>query len=220
MTEFVDDDRRKGGRPAAGTDPEKRKQIISGAERVFTSSGFEAASMNDVARAADVSKATLYVYFPSKEQLFTAVCAQRRDRNIAGLIDMLDISAPLQPTLRALALAILERMSEPFVIAAHRIVIGVAERLPEIGQEFFAKGPEKMTNALAAYLDHHVAAGTLKIDHTYLAAAQFLELSQATIFRPRLYRAVDKPPTGEELEAVVDSALRMFMAAYGKPRSS
>lgn len=215
MTEFIDEERRRGGRPAAGTDPEKRRQIISGADRVFTASGFDAASMSDVAREADVSKATLYVYFPNKEQLFTSVCAERRDRNIAGLIDMLDKNAPLEPTLHAFAATVLRRLSEPFVMAAHRIVIGVAERMPEIGQEFFFKGPQKIAKALAAYLDHHVAAGSLKIEDTYLAAAQFLELSQAIIFRSRLYRAVEEPPTESEIDAVINSAIRVFMAAYG-----
>ena len=52
--------RRPGGRPAAGTDPDKRRQILEGAGRVFSSVGFDAASMNDIAREAGVSKPTLY----------------------------------------------------------------------------------------------------------------------------------------------------------------
>ena len=77
---------RRGGRPPAGTDPLKRQQILDGAGRVFSTLGFDAASMSDVAREAEVSKATLYVYFENKEQLFTRICAERRDRNIAELM--------------------------------------------------------------------------------------------------------------------------------------
>ena len=90
---------RRGGRPAAGTDPNKRRQIIEGASKRFTSVGFDATSMSDVAREADVSKATLYVYFPNKEQLFAAVCAERRDRNIGELIELLDVERPLESVL-------------------------------------------------------------------------------------------------------------------------
>ncbi len=56
---------------------------MEGAGRVFSTLGFDAASMNDVAREAKVSKATLYVYFQDKEHLFTSICAERRDRHVA-----------------------------------------------------------------------------------------------------------------------------------------
>ena len=87
---------RRGGRPPAGTDPQKRQKILEGAGRVFSTLGFDAASMSDVAREAEVSKATLYVYFENKEQLFTSICAERRDRNIAELMAILDTSRPLE----------------------------------------------------------------------------------------------------------------------------
>ena len=49
------------GRRVAGEDPAKREQILDGAKRVFMEQGFEAASMNDITRAAGVSKVTIYV---------------------------------------------------------------------------------------------------------------------------------------------------------------
>ena len=62
-------------RPAvqADDDSAKRRQIIEGARAVFLSQGFDAASMNDIARAAGVSKGTLYVYFKHKGELFEAL---------------------------------------------------------------------------------------------------------------------------------------------------
>ncbi len=215
MADGFEEQRRRGGRPAAGTDPLKRQQIIDGAGKIFTSLGFDASSMSDVAREADVSKATLYVYFPNKEQLFAAVCAERRDRNISELIELLDRNRPIENVLAEFGAEILKRLSQPFVMAAHRIVIGVAERMPEIGQEFFAAGPQRLTQALASFLDHHVERGGLKIGNTYLAAAQFLELCQATVFRPRLYGSVVDEATAVEIETVVGSAVLMFFKTYG-----
>ena len=81
---------RRGGRPAAGTDPQKRRQILDGAGRIFSTLGYDAASMSDVAHEAQVSKATLYVYFQDKEHLFTAICAEKRDRNISELVALLE----------------------------------------------------------------------------------------------------------------------------------
>ena len=51
---------------AGDEDSAKRRQIVEGARNVFLAQGFDAASMNDIARAAGVSKGTLYVYFNNK----------------------------------------------------------------------------------------------------------------------------------------------------------
>jgi TetR/AcrR family transcriptional regulator of autoinduction and epiphytic fitness len=206
--------RRKGGRPPAGTDPQKRSQILEGANRVFSTLGFDAASMSDVAREARVSKATLYVYFEDKEHLFTAICAERRDRNMTELIALLDVTKPIGETLLAFGTELLRRLSQPHVIAANRIVIGVAERMPEVGGEFFRTGPKRFAEIVAEYIDHHAARGALHVEDSYLAAVQFLELAQATIFRPRLYAITKDPATEDEIARVVASAVRVFLAAY------
>src|SRR5579864_7549000 len=58
---------------AANDGSAKRRQIMDGARQVFLSAGFDGASMNDIARAAGVSKGTLYAYFDSKDELFKAI---------------------------------------------------------------------------------------------------------------------------------------------------
>src|ERR1700751_3813698 len=62
--------------PQTAEDNAKRRQIIEGARTTFLEQGFDAASMNDIARTAGVSKGTLYVYFQNKEQLFQAICSE------------------------------------------------------------------------------------------------------------------------------------------------
>lgn len=205
---------RRGGRPPAGTDPQKRRQILDGGGRVFSTMGFDAASMSDVAREAGVSKATLYVYFQDKEHLFAAVCAERRDRNLGELIAILRPDAPLEPTLHAFGAEMLRRITQPQVVAAHRIVIGVAERMPDVGNEFFEAGPVRIVEAMAAFLERHAASGTLKIEDNLLAAAQFLELAQTTVFRPRLFAVTTEPATEAEIAKTVAAAVRVFLAAY------
>src|SRR5277367_7024436 len=66
----------------------KRHQIVDGARAVFLSQGFDAASMNDIARAAGVSKGTLYVYFRHKEQLFEAIVDQECEGQAEGIFDL------------------------------------------------------------------------------------------------------------------------------------
>ena len=56
----------------------KRRQILDGARKVFLELGFDGASMGEIARAAGVSKGTLYVYFPDKAGLFAAIVEEEK----------------------------------------------------------------------------------------------------------------------------------------------
>ena len=56
----------------------KRRQILDGARKVFLELGFDGASMGEIARAAAVSKGTLYVYFPDKAGLFAAIVEEEK----------------------------------------------------------------------------------------------------------------------------------------------
>src|SRR5271168_192349 len=59
--------------PVGDDDSSKRRQILAGASKVFMDLGFDGASMGEIARAAGVSKGTLYVYFADKSRLFEAI---------------------------------------------------------------------------------------------------------------------------------------------------
>src|SRR5437016_12447685 len=75
-------------RLVAEEDSSKRRQILDGASKVFMDLGFDGASMGEIARAAGVSKGTLYVYFSDKNRLFEAIVeremlAQQKARSIS-----------------------------------------------------------------------------------------------------------------------------------------
>ena len=50
-----------------------RGSILAAAERLFAEKGTEKTTMDDIAREAEYSKATLYVYFQSKEEIINAI---------------------------------------------------------------------------------------------------------------------------------------------------
>ena len=72
----------KAAKPGEEGNPAKRREILDGARQVFRSAGFDGASMDQIARAAGVSKGTLYVYFRNKEDLFLDLVAT--DKNEAA----------------------------------------------------------------------------------------------------------------------------------------
>ncbi|BDZ69820.1 helix-turn-helix domain-containing protein [Methanobacterium petrolearium] len=49
---------------------QRRNDIINAAEKLFFAKGYDDVSMNDIATEVELSKATLYLYFDNKEELF------------------------------------------------------------------------------------------------------------------------------------------------------
>lgn len=206
---------RRGRRRVAGEDPVKRAQILDGAREVFSSRGFDAASMSEIASAAQVSKGTLYVYFADKEHLFVALIEREREKQKQGMYAALAEEPDLTLALTNFGSGLVRLLTNPFALSAHRIVLGVAERMPDLGREFYERGPMQGAQQLAAFLARRVAEGELAIADPALAAAQFVDLSQSTLMRPRLFNAERMPPSEDEIAYVVGEAVTTFMARYG-----
>ena len=203
---------------ARGVDSAKRRQILEGARQVFLGHGFDGASMGEIAKAASVSKGTLYVYFDSKEALFEALIVEER-RSLAEVLFQLDADDPdPRSVLGRLGISFLQMMVRPEHISSIRMVIGAAEKFPRFGQSFYEAGPRQGARRLKAYLDEQVQAGRLQITDTFLAANHFLDLCQSGILR-RVLLAGDAP-TSDEMTRNVDEAIRVFFAAYGPQAST
>jgi hypothetical protein len=94
-----------------------------------------------------------------------------------------------------------------------RTVMAIAERKPEIGRRYYENTLEASINRLAAYLEARVKLGDLRIDDCQLAASQFMLTCQASLFLPFIFQA-SPPPSAERITEVIESAVRMFLAAY------
>jgi AcrR family transcriptional regulator len=203
------------GRPAAGQDPAKRKQIIDGARRVFISLGFDAASMNDITREAGVSKGTIYVYFANKEELFEALIDEERGTIFKNLYESLDRSRPLRETLVRFGIGLSIKITSEKVVLAQRTVIGASERIPELGRRFYEKGPKRGHDHFVEFLKDKVEEGLLDIQDFDLAAYQFTELCLAGLFRQCMFAYRTETPKPAEIDYVARSGVNIFLKAYG-----
>ncbi|MGY4630299.1 TetR/AcrR family transcriptional regulator [Bradyrhizobium sp. USDA 4486] len=193
-------------------DSSKRRQILDGARKVFMDLGFDGASMGEIARAAQVSKGTLYVYFADKCALFEAILEQEALQH-GQVVFNFDPSRDAETTLKDFGQAYIHLLCRPGGGSAIRTVMAIAERMPDVGRRYYARVLEKTINRLSDYLKVHVAAGNLRIDDCDLAASQFMELCKASLFLPFVFQAAPAPSEARMTE-VVDSATRMFLAAY------
>lgn len=203
------------GRPAAGHDPVKRRQIIEGARRVFIEKGFDAASMNDITREAGVSKGTIYVYFANKEELFEALIEEERSTIFANLYEALKQQDDIRDALLRFGRALSVKITSAKVVLAQRTVIGVSERIPELGARFYERGPKRGHDAVVIFLKAASEKGLLDMPDVDLAAYQLTELCLASFFRQCMFAYRTTPPSDEEIDYVVGSGVDMFLKAYG-----
>lgn len=89
---------------------ERRREILDAAERLFLARPDGLASMDELAEAAGVAKGTLYLYFPSKEEVMLAL----HERNVHSVFDLLD--AEIARKSGRLTLADLSALARRFIV--------------------------------------------------------------------------------------------------------
>lgn len=192
----------------------KFDQVLEGARDVFMVDGFEGASVDDIARAAGVSKATLYSYFPDKRLLFMEVANAECARQSQDALNAIDMSGPPRDVLCHAGKHFLKFITSKFGQQVFRICVAESDRFPEIGREFYRSGPERMRAEMSEYFEAAMERGELQIEDFTLAADQFGELCKADIW-PRLMFGVIDTVSDADIDRVVDGAVDTFLARYG-----
>ncbi len=192
----------------------KYDQVLEGARTVFLRDGFDGASVDDIAREAGVSKATLYSYFPDKRLLFMAVAQLECRRQADEAEAVIDTSAPVVQVLTEAATRITGFVLSDFGQRVFRICVAESDRFPGLGQEFYQSGPLLIRERLSEHLRCSIARGELAIDDVTLAADQFIQLCKADLHERMIFGMADSCTTADRTR-IIDSAVAMFMARYG-----
>ena len=169
----------------------KYDQVLMGARSVFMACGYGDANMDEVARTAKVSKATVYSYFPDKQSLFIEVVKAECEH---------------------MAEHAMEEISE-FSQRMFRICVAEADRIPELGRQFYENGPMMGRQHIAEYLRKAAEAGEVEIHDFELAADQFAELCKATLW-PQAVFGIRSEFNDDEKQRVVSAAVETFCQAY------
>lgn len=191
----------------------KFDQVLEGAREVFMRDGFEGASVDEIARAAGVSKATLYSYFPDKRLLFSEVARLECNRQAEEALEVIGAGAPVEEMLREAANRIVGFFLSDFGQQVFRICVSESYRFPELGRRFYASGPALVRERMSQVLAPYVATGELRIEDMDLAANQFCELCKSDLFVRRLC-GVSGEIRGADIERIVSGAVEMFLARY------
>lgn len=191
----------------------KYDQVLEGARQVFMADGFEGASVDEIARVAGVSKATLYSYFSDKRLLFMEVARFECDRMAEEALNVIDMELPPRVVAPIAAEKIVRFLLSGFSQRIFRICVSERDRFPELGQAFYTAGPKMGHDRLAVYLSGAVARGELKIDDVGMAADQFSELCKSKLWI-RAMLGIQSEFSDAEIGYVVQEAVETFMARY------
>lgn len=194
----------------------KYDDALEGARVVFMRDGFEGASVDNIARAAGVSKATLYSYFPHKTHMFMAVLEQEFARHSTAIQDVLHMDAPVHEVLYAQCRFFVDFLLSDWALEIFRVVTAESGRFPELGHQFYQAGPAQMLGALEQFLSSPLIASQFDIDDPRMAAEQLKMLCHTDLFLKRMFGLMG-PPSDEEIDRVAMDAVETFMARFGKP---
>lgn len=139
------------------------QQLLDAALPLFVQKGFAATRTEEVARLAGVSKGTLYLYYPSKEELFKAVVRH----HVAALIgEAGQVVAVAEggtgELLRHLFAQWWERVSASDVGGLHKIVLSEARNFPELAQFYIDEVVQPARQLFESLIRRGIARGEFR----------------------------------------------------------
>ena len=190
----------------------KRLDILFAAQEEFKEKGFLGASMDSLAKRAEVSKRTVYNHFSSKEILFHNIVEQLCDSFCQAVNIEYSRDKSLHEQLVIAAKSEIELLGSECFRDLNRITLAEVIRSPDLATSTLEHlGQQK--NSLHIWIEDAIKDGRLKDVDAEYATHQFLGLIKATAFWPQLF--MNKAfPSPDQQKTIVDDAVLMFLARY------
>jgi len=158
----------KSASPAPSSARQRRKEarpqeLLEAALALFVEKGFAATRMEEVAAQAGVSKGTLYLYYPSKEELFKAVVRESIGTKIAeGVSELGKHQGSMAALLTWMLWSWWERMGLTPAGGIHKIMMSEARNFPELAAFYNDEVIEPSCELLAEVMRRGIASGEFR----------------------------------------------------------
>jgi TetR/AcrR family transcriptional regulator, regulator of autoinduction and epiphytic fitness len=203
----------KSARAARGR-PAKGDAVLDAGVEEFLANGYAGATLEAIARRAEVSTATVFKHFRTKADIFGAIMS-RVFGNEAGQDIPMPVAGDPKAGLIALGLHYADAIRIPNIRALFRVMIAEVPRFPELGKQLYEKGKAPYLERLHSYLKSEVKAGMLTIADVPLAARQFLGMINDVVFWPHML-IIDLEVSDREAKRIVLQAVNTMLRAYGR----
>lgn len=191
---------------------ERRRAILEIAKTLFTTRGFAQTSMSEIAKKMGGSKATLYNYFSSKEEIFAVVMELAAAQDLAGAFHIFSTKMPVNEVLLKFGTTYMKSVLTPEITAVLKMAYMESDR-SSIGRYFYENGPKKGWLRVQEYLALQVENKQLRLCDTWIAAMQLKALMEAELLHPYMLGVIEKP-TETEIRAAVERAVQSFGRLY------
>ena len=185
-----------------------RDAIVEAASQTFRQKGYRATSVDTIARAAGVSKATLYAHFQNKEGLFKATV-----REFVGPILRLMPKAEPVTDVRAELLGFGERihqaMLNPEKAEWDRMIVAISGQFPNLAKDYFEAGPARAFHQVSEFLRVQNDSGRLKVADPSFSADMLCGMLFGTKVLRNLIFNESAPFNRDHLEKTVDAFLKV-----------
>ena len=191
---------------------ERRQAIIDIAATTFNELGFEGASMSEISARLGGSKATLYNYFASKEEIFVEVMLQQVGQHYETAFISLIESDDLRAALQRFGVLYLTAVLRPEVVAVKRLAYYYAER-SNLGPMLYESGPKVGWAYLSEFLQDAMDKKQLCKADPWVAALQLRALLEAEWVDIRMLGVITSAAPARIRDSV-ERAIDAFMRVY------
>jgi AcrR family transcriptional regulator len=192
----------------------KRQAILDEAARVFRALGFERTSMAEISARMGGSKATIYNYFASKEELFFEVMSRCTEEEFGAVHGALEHDSDhVENALYRFGVKLLGFLYSAPLRAQRRLAITEAGRSPLLGKLIYERGVLRSQALVEAFLARAIERGTLKEAPTWVMARHLYALLEAEFQVRFLFLQLDEL-TAQEIEPAARRAVDVFLAGY------
>jgi AcrR family transcriptional regulator len=193
---------------------QKEQHILDIAAQAFRELGYEGASMAEICVRVGGSKATLYNYFSSKEELFFRVLKRSTEEEFNAARSVLDASKEnIADALLEYGDRFLTVLYSPEVRANRHLVIANSGKT-DLGRVMHEQGVKQGHAVVANFLAAAMAQGRLKSADPLVATKHLHALLEAEILELFLFQIM-KELSAAEIHEYAKRALEVFMSAYG-----
>ena len=149
-------------RPRRAAPEVRQAEILDAAYAEFARHGFADARMEDVARGAQVSKGTVYLYYPTKQALFEALVRRDILPRIVPVTDFLNAyDGPLEAAFERVAAIAAMLIGEGKLPIYPKLLMAESGRFPELARFYRAEVVEVMLAALAGVFERAMQRGEI-----------------------------------------------------------
>lgn len=196
--------------------PQKERKhlaIIDAAIKVFTTNGFGASSMDEIAREASVSKRTVYDHFGSKENLFQTILKEHWHSVFEMNQPLLNNSKGISASLTYFAKTFMNFLYQPKTIKLFRLLISESERFPHLLDNVLINEKAPFTRELITYLDSQQKNGKFKAKSIEISAAFFMGMLKEVHFWPMML-GFTKSKQPKNQNQFIKKAVELFIKAH------